>query len=259
MANLVTWWDEGPTRHIVLDRPAQKNALSMELLHELEVALQPPSEGVIKLVFLSGRDGVFSAGADLNDIQGSEADAAYDDQVTAVTEAIAAFPGLVVAVIEGPCMGAAVHLALACDLRIADETAKINIPAARLGLLYNPDAIRRIHPKLPAETLTRLLVLGETFSADAAMHAGLISDVRAQEGLEAHKNQLIDQMAANDADAVALSKSLLRDLDQGTADPAKWKATYLALLGTESRAEAVARAKSKLGLAGTKTSQRAAE
>ncbi len=258
MAGSLKFWDEGPARHIVMGRPEQKNALSSVLLQDLVSAFASPLEGGPKIAFLSGQGSSFSAGADLNEISGGEVDAEYDDQVTGVTDAIAAFPGLVVAIIEGPCVGAAVHLALACDIRIAEEKAVINIPATRLGLLYNPEAIARIQHKVPAETLTRLLVVGERFSANDARDAGLVSEVLKRDQLEERKNQLTEQMAANDANAVALTKSFLRELGQGNADLTQWRQTYLALLGTESRAEAVAKAKAKLGLSNADAAKRAA-
>lgn len=258
MAECLKYWDEGPARHVVLNRPERKNALSVELLGELEDAFTPPPEYAPKIAFLSGRGGAFSAGADLNDISGNQADAAYDERVTAVTQAIAGFPGLVVAVIEGPCIGAAVHLALACDLRIAEVGATVGVPATRLGLLYNPEAIAQLHRVVPAAALTRLLVLGETFSATDALAAGLVSEVLTRERLEARKNRLTERMVANDAMAVALTKTMLHELRQGSADMARWKQAYLTLLGGDSRGEAVSKAKAELGLAGAKKDKRAA-
>jgi len=238
---------EGHRLDVVFGNGRRKNALSRALLAELTAVFAAPDDQV-KIAFMRGTGGVFSAGADLNDIRGTADDAAYDDDVTTLTEAIRRFPAPVVAVIEGPCMGAAVHLALACDLRIAVEGATFAVPATELGLLYNPDAIARLHGRLPAETLTRLFVLGERFSASDAPAAGLAGETVAPEGLDRRMTELVDQVSKNDAHAAALTKQLLDDLDRGTADLAAWQEIYRDLLDTPARAEAVATVKKRLGL-----------
>jgi len=238
---------EGHRLDIIFGNGGRKNALSRLLLDELTAVFAAPDDSV-KIAFLRGAEGIFSAGADLNDIHGTADDAAYDDAVTALTDAIRQFPAPVVAVIEGPCMGAAVHLAMACDLRIAVAGATIAVPATELGLLYNPDAIARLHGRLSAETLTRLFVLGERYTAPSAHAAGLAGEVIAPEGLGQRMIELADQAAKNDAHAAALTKQLLEDFNRGTADLAAWQKIYRDLLDTPARADAVAAVKMRLGL-----------
>ncbi len=248
MACTLKHWDEGHVRHVVIDNAALKNALSKEILRNLVAVLTADEDLGIKIVFLRGAGGIFSAGANLNDLTGTADDTGYDELVTAAAEAIAAFPGLVMAIVEGPCIGAAVHLALSCDIRIAEVGATFRIPATSLGLLYNPDAVSQLAGSLAPQTLARLFVLGEQFTAEQAQTSGLVSDTFPPGSADDRISHFANMMAANDRDAVVLTKSLLRDLGCGTADPERWRETYRTMLGTPGRFEALAEAKTRLGL-----------
>ena len=200
---------------------------------------------------VTGEDGVFSAGADLDDLTGTPEDLAYDDDLAETTDLIRTAPFPVVAALEGPCIGAAVELALACDLRVASSDAWLQVPAVRLGILYNPRTIVRLHRTLPRETVTRLLLLAERFSARSAQAAGLVSEVTEPGATAARAEELASRTPGTDAGsfaagAVAATKGLLADLDQGTFDPDHWHRVRLGLLGSDDRRRAVAAAKERI-------------
>lgn len=117
----------GTVLSLVLDAPAHRNALSFALLGELAAALEQDLDGVTGIV-ISGSDGAFSAGADFRDLTGTSRDIAFDDAVERVTAAIGASPVPVSAAIEGPCLGAGAHLALACDVRVAGAGSFLQVP-----------------------------------------------------------------------------------------------------------------------------------
>ncbi len=215
MASTVKHWNEGHVCHVVIDNAAHKNALSKEVLRDLVAVLAANENPDIKIVFLRGAGGIFSAGADLNDITGTADDTGYDELVTAAADAIGAFPGLVMAIVEGPCFGAAVHLALSCDMRIAETGATFRIPATSLGLLYNPDAIGRLAGSLAPQTLARLFILGEPLTAEQACASGLVAETYPRGQTEDRMSHFAEMMVANDRDAVVATKSLLRDLERG--------------------------------------------
>ena len=251
MAGSLKHWNEGHVCHVVIDNAAYKNALSKEILRDLVAVLTANENPDIKILFLRGAGGVFSAGADLNDITGTTKDTEYDELVSAVTGAIAAFPSFVVAVVEGPCFGAAVHLVLSCDMRIAETGATFRIPATSLGLLYNPDAICQLAGSLAPQTLARLFILGEPFSAEQACDCGLVAETYPRGQSENRMSHFAELMGANDRDAVVATKSLLRDLERGASDREGWRETYRTLLGASSRSEALNKAKTRLGLPNT--------
>ena len=238
---------EGQALHLTLDNAARKNALSLSLLDDLLATLNGIDPGQVRIVFVRGAGRVFGAGADMNDITGTGDDAGFDELMRAVCGAIASCPAPVVALVEGPCVGAAVDLALACDLRVLSQDASLRIPATRLGLLYHPKAVAELHRRYRSDALRRLLVLGEKFSAGAALEAGLASEVVPEGGLADRGRALAGLAAETSSVAAALTKSLLDELDRGAADIERWQAHYRELLSSEGRKEAVERLKLSLG------------
>ncbi|MDA8103330.1 MAG: enoyl-CoA hydratase/isomerase family protein, partial [Nitrospiraceae bacterium] len=159
-----------------LTSPERRNALDRATLAALAAALGDEA-GDSRALILTGSDGVFSAGADLNELRGTTEDLAFDAQVAEVVGAIERQPRLVVAAVEGPCMGAAVELALACDICVASVGAFFELPAVRLGILYSPASITRLYATLPRQALTRLVLVGERLDAQTALQMGLVASV----------------------------------------------------------------------------------
>lgn len=234
----------GTVLSLVLDAPAHRNALSFALLGELAAALEQDLDGVTGIV-ISGSDGAFSAGADFRDLTGTSRDIAFDDAVERVTAAIGASPVPVSAAIEGPCLGAGAHLALACDVRVAGAGSFLQVPAVRLGLLYSPRAIAWLAGAYPRDSVRRLLLLGERFDAPAAVEAGLVSTVvPAGTALERATAALAGPAPAHLA-ALASTRGLLNALDSGSYDDAAWQQRRTDLLDSPSRADAIREAKAR--------------
>ena len=162
---------------LFLNRPERRNALSLALLAELSEALSDEIREDTTAFIISGVNGFFSAGGDLSDMTGTPADLRIDDAIEEVTRKIQELPVPVIAAIDGPCMGGAFDLALSCDHRIAATDAFFQVPAARLGLLYNPRAIVRMRQRLGRDGVFRVLVLGERLDAAEARVAGVVSHV----------------------------------------------------------------------------------
>jgi enoyl-CoA hydratase len=233
----------GDVLEVVLDRPDRRNALSRNLLRELrETFAGLPSE--VRSVLLTANGRVFSAGADFADLTGTSADLAYDADLDAAATAIRTCAVPVVAAIDGPCVGAAVELATACDARIVGAGAWFRVPAIELGLLYNPQSIRKIHATLPRSTVTRLLVLADRFDADDAVTSGLATH-RADGDPRETALALTTRLAAIPPDALAATRALLRDLDAGHYDDTTWQATRIGLLDSPARHAAVAAASAR--------------
>jgi enoyl-CoA hydratase/carnithine racemase len=246
MSGCVLHKTDGSAHHLILQNKGRKNALSLSVLNDLIQAFESGRMREARIVFIRGADGVFCAGADLNDITGTAGDADYDKLTQQVGRLIRNCPAPVVALLEGPCIGAAVELALACDLRVASKDAVLQVPATRLGLLYKPDAIALLGTRFSSETLVRLLVLGERFTAKHALRAGLVGEVVKTTGLLDRVQAL--SMAADQSGRVAAesTKQLLVALENGTADMAQWQARYLEILSSPARKARVARAKAGL-------------
>jgi enoyl-CoA hydratase len=233
--------------HLTLDHAARRNALSISLLRDLSDAFRAAADNRVVAAILSGAGNVFSAGADLSDLSATSADSAYDRELEIAGEEIRAFPGPVVAAIDGPCMGAAVDLALACDIRICSTDSFFEVPATRLGLLYNPRAVARLHGRVPSQTLARIFLIGERLSADAAREAGIVARVFAPHELDEAARRLAGNVVGAPPRAVAMTKKLLVALDRGDVDMTAWEALQLEIMDSPERAQAVAGAKARLG------------
>lgn len=229
----------GGIAHIRLARPARRNALSRDLLASFVGAVTHAPAAGARVLVVSGEGGFFSAGADFSELTGSAADASFDDAVAEATAAVMGSPLPVIAAIEGGCLGAALDLALACDLRVVAGGAFLELPALRLGLLYNPPALARMAGRLPQPTVARLLYAGDRIPATEAVAAGLATHF-VQADAVASAMALARGLCALPADAVAATKGFLRACEGSAPDLAEWQRRRMALLDSAERKAAVA-------------------
>ena len=228
--------------HLQLNKPERRNALSRAMLSTLAGELHRVDAAVTGVV-ISGTGETFSAGADFAEITGTSADIDYDEAVAEVSQAITACPRVVVAALEGPCVGAAVDLAVSCDLRVAGRTSWLQLPAVRLGLLYNPEAVQRMRSRLTDETVRRLLLLAERFDADEALAAGLVSHVVPPGAAVESALELLTGVKSEELEAIAATKDLLNAREGSDCDTAEgFQQRRRALLDSPARRAAVSRA-----------------
>ena len=233
---------------IILNKPGKKNALSLELLADLEQNLEKlQNDEDLRAVILQGADGSFSVGVDLADVTGTPADQEIDDQIERVNKLMQSLPVPCLAAIEGPCVGGAVTVALACDALVASENSFFEIPATRLGLLYNPDSVARLHARLGSATLTRLLLFGERLNAQTALQSGIVNWI-VPDGSAYEKALEIISKVANSTKAVAATKSLIIALEHGQQNLSDWNKIRNEILGSAERKGAVEKAKKRLGI-----------
>ncbi|MCS5622000.1 MAG: enoyl-CoA hydratase/isomerase family protein [Nitrospinaceae bacterium] len=233
---------------IILNKPGKKNALSLELLADLEQNLEKlQNDEDLRAVILQGADGSFSVGVDLADVTGTPADQEIDDQIERVNKLMQSLPVPCLAAIEGPCVGGAVTVALACDALVASENSFFEIPATRLGLLYNPDSVARLHARLGSATLTRLLLFGERLNAQTALQSGMVNWI-VPDGSAYEKALEIISKVANSTKAVAATKSLIIALEHGQQNLSDWNEIRNEILGSAERKGAVEKAKKRLGI-----------
>jgi enoyl-CoA hydratase/carnithine racemase len=229
-----------------IDRPAKRNAIARTGLERLPRLLAEAADAGARAVVLTGSRACFSAGVDLDEVQGTGSDVALDTLIADAVAAIRCLPIPVVAAVEGPCAGAAVELAVACDVRVAGSTAFFLLPAARLGLLYRPDGVARLTAELGRQTVSRLLMLGDRIAAKEALTAGIVTTVvGAGEALDAAV-VLAARAADGESEAVRLTKELIAEASTGVPLRSDWEVQRRELLESDSRREAVARAKAQL-------------
>ena len=163
--------DDGIAR-VVLDNPGRKNALTLGMWHALAATCRDLADNPeVRAVVLTGRGAAFSAGADVTEFPTArktpEQTLEYSEICQAATDAILALPVPVIAEIRGPCLGAGAAIALCADLRYLAEDASFGIPAAKLGLAYEPRWIARMIETLGLPVASELLLTARAFGAEA--------------------------------------------------------------------------------------------
>ncbi len=203
---------------VMISNPDRKNAITVAMLDALAALMQDaPGEAVI----LWGDDEVFCAGADLTELGDAVGAGSLEGRLARAADAIAECPVPVVAAIEGPCLGAAVELAAACDIRVTSATAFFEVPAARLGILYRPAGVERLMSRLGSHAARRLLLANERMSAEALgpFTAPLVAPGTAY--YEA--TRIAGHIVTLSRPAVEATKRLLGEIEAGDLDPAAWE------------------------------------
>lgn len=204
---------DGPSATIWLDRKASANAFAVAGWRALGDGVSLLSESDARVVMLRSRvTGVFSAGADITEFdrfRTSPADRIeFRQTMRSAIDAVALLPMPTLVVIDGGCFGAAVALALACDVRIGGNAASFAVPPAKLGIAYPADDVSRLVRTVGAGQAALMLYAGGSVDADAAFRSGLL-DIRVPVA-EAAATVLAGQIAANAPTAVRTLKSLMR-------------------------------------------------
>jgi enoyl-CoA hydratase/carnithine racemase len=207
---------EGRVRTVVINRPEKKNALTVSmyrrLADELANAAQDPA---IRVVVITGVDGVFTAGNDLADFE-----KASDDGVTTFVNpflaALPEFPKPLVAGVNGLAVGIGTTMLLHCDLVYASSEAVFSMPFAPLGLTPEAGSSLLLPRVAGLQRATELLMLGERFDAERAREAGFVNEVVAPDQLSQRVASRAEALAALPPAAVRQTKALIRNdlLDQ---------------------------------------------
>lgn len=178
MAGSVSISIESGIARITLSNPERRNAISAGMWQQIAAfAGETQRHGEIRAAILRGEgDLAFSGGADISDFNAARSDASgaqsYDDLVEAACAGVEALPFPTLALIHGACVGAGAALAASCDLRIAADDAFFAIPAARLGLGYDPRGLPRILRAFGSQGARTLFFMAERLGAQRAHELG---------------------------------------------------------------------------------------
>ncbi len=209
----VTLEKNGPAATITVRRQKALNALNAEVLRQLHAALADAGgDDAIRVLLLTGEgEKSFVAGADISEFVGaSPADALrIAARIKAITDMMTAMPKPVVAVVNGYCLGGGFELALACDIRIAAETASFGLPEIKLGILPGGGGTVRL-TKIAGLSVAKMLAMtGQPIDAQRAYNLGLLHSLHPAAELSAAAAALADRLAALPPFALAQLKSSL--------------------------------------------------
>ena len=201
---------------IRLDRPPV-NAFSRDLLSALaDVARSLAADGDLRAVVVAGEGKAFAAGADISEFGGQDAAREIAAHFRAAFDAVAALPVPVIAAIHGVALGGGLELALACDLRIAADTARVGQPEILLGIIPGAGGTQRLTRLVGPARAKSLIWSGRQVGADEALAIGLVDRVvPAAELLDAALEEAA-AFAAGPTVAISLAK---RVIDAGLDGP----------------------------------------
>jgi len=192
-----------------MERPPV-NAMSRAFMTELGVGLdQAAADPAVRVIVVaSGLAGMFSGGADIRELDGLDAGgcAAFIALGQGLFSRMGALPKPIIAAINGACVGGGMELSLACDLRIAAQSARFGQPEVNLGVVSGWGGTQRL-PRLVGKTRgLEMLMLGEQISADEALAMGLVNRVVPDDMLMAEVTALAKRLAAKSPLALAKVK-----------------------------------------------------
>jgi enoyl-CoA hydratase len=212
-SELVLVETHGSIALITLNRPEKLNALNEALRQTLMTVVDElaADDGVRVTVLRGAGDKAFVAGADVTEFAGrtpAEQRQVYGKR--RVYDAVAEFPKPIVAAIHGHCLGGGSELALACDLRVADRTARFAQAEIRLGLIPGAGGTQRmVHLVGPGQAL-RLALTGDVIDAEEAYRIGLV-DFLVDEGKHVDRAmEVAGRMARWSPVALSLAKHAVR-------------------------------------------------
>jgi enoyl-CoA hydratase/carnithine racemase len=208
---------------LAISNPAKRNALDHEILAAITDELSALDD--TRCVILTGRDGMFSSGYDIGEIEpdsfAEEAEKLVAHPFCNALAALDATDVPTLAVLTGPTIGGGLELALACDLRLASDHIKLGMPPAKLGLIYSHTGLRRFVDAIGEPRTRELFLLGRYIDAPTAEVWGLVNWVVDRDELETNALELATQLAGNSPLSMAGNKRVLRELlhAEGALDP----------------------------------------
>ena len=152
-----------------LQREERRNALNLELCQRIHAAVDAAAAEGARSIVVTGQGSVFCSGADLGGVYGPE----FLEALYGMLHHLTQVPVPIVAAVNGPAIGAGTQLAMACDLRVADDTARFAVPTAKNGMAVDAWTIRTLAQLAGTGPARRLMLAAETLDRDEALACGL--------------------------------------------------------------------------------------
>jgi len=214
----------GTIATVVFNRPRTRNAIT----YAMWVDLARVTEGLVKddsvraIVFRGAGTVAFASGADISEFEEQRKDLESAQRYNAATggayAAIRECPKPTIAMIFGFCMGGAMGIAMACDLRFAAQGSKFGIPAARLNIVYPPDAIGQLVDLVGPAYAKDILFSARTVDDREALAIGLIQRLLPVDALERATYDYLQTVANNAPQSVRGSKQAISFYRAGFTD-----------------------------------------
>jgi enoyl-CoA hydratase/carnithine racemase len=226
---------DGTVATVVFNRPRMRNAISLAMWGEIASVTQELArdEAVRAIVYRGAGREAFASGADISEFEENRKDTAtalaYNTQTGAAYGAIRLCPKPTVAMIFGFCMGGAMAIAMACDLRFASVGSKFGIPAGRLSIIYPLDAVHQLVDLVGPAYAKDILFSARTVDAEEALRIGFIQRLAGVADLEQQTYDYLRTVAENAPLSVRGTKAQIQALYEGLTDAHREHLAQLAL------------------------------
>jgi enoyl-CoA hydratase len=215
---------DGPIGWMQFNNPARHNAVSVDMWKSVpEIMAEFEKDDQIRVVVLSGAGGkAFISGADISEFaekRSSRENVLEYNRISArANAAIIDFPKPTIAMIQGYCIGGGLSVALCCDLRLAAENASFAVPAAKLGLGYGYDGIKRLVDVVGPSFAKEIFYTARQFDSTEALTMGLVNRVVPTLNIEAYVRDYAGRIGGN---APLTINSVKLCVNEATRDPDK--------------------------------------
>jgi len=212
--SIVVTEDRGAVRHVVLNRPEKRNAINDELILGLRDALEAAAaDDGVKCVVLRGEGAMFSSGMDFAGLGALAADPGYirtfRRPILDTWNLLEEMLKPTVAQIHGACIGGAMELVLACDLRVMAADAIIGMPETRVGLIPDVGGSSRLPAVVGLGRAKELVMASKLIDGTEAERIGLVNRVASADELDAATDALVAELLSCAPVAVGLAKRVL--------------------------------------------------
>jgi enoyl-CoA hydratase len=199
-------------RIMTIDRPEKRNALNAAVRTALSAALaEADADPAVRVVVFTGAgDQAFVAGADVAEFAGRTPIEQREAMRVGLFDDVWNFPKPTIAMINGWCLGGGCELALACDLRIGADSAKLGQPEVRLGIIPGGGATQRLPRLVGYGKALQLVLTGEIVDAVSAYEIGLLDEIVPAVELRERTLEIARSMAEKSPVTLAIAKRALR-------------------------------------------------
>jgi enoyl-CoA hydratase/carnithine racemase len=208
---------DGAIGRIIFNNPARHNAVSLEMWQAVaQIMADFEADDAIRVIVLTGAGGkAFVSGADISEFKekraNEEAAAAYSKISESARLKLQETLKPTIAMIRGYCIGGGLATAISCDIRIAAEGSRFGIPAAKLGLGYAYDGIKKLIDLVGPAYAREIFYTARQFSAEEALGMGLINRLVPESELESYVQNYCDLIAANAPLTIRAAKQIARE------------------------------------------------
>jgi enoyl-CoA hydratase/carnithine racemase len=211
---LVEIEDRGAVRHVVLNRPEKRNAFNGELIEAAGRAFEDAAaDDSVRVVVVRGNGPMFSSGMDLGSLQDvSQSPENLREFRTPILEwwnLLEEMPKPTICQIHGACIGGAMELALAADMRVMAEDAVAAILEVKIGLIPDVGGCSRLPAVVGLGRAKELIMTGRFLGAEEALQIGFANRIAPADELDAVTQQLCDELLSTAPIAVALAKRVI--------------------------------------------------